>query len=781
MADGTSLDDAYVTFYAEKIWRLLPAIYRTRDVGSAPGGAGPLREMVERIAVQVAVVRRSIDRLWDDAFIETCDDWVIPYIGELLATRLLAFMDARAQRLDVAKTIYYRRRAGTVGLLEELASDVAGRDARVVEFFRRLARTRHQLDPEIGLVGRPVDPDRLPLPIAEGLVGRHSLTAAGGYADLRNCYAASRASTAFDEFASTADLRKGSQSSGWYNISHLGVFVWWLRGFEILASTPCEAAPPQQGRFTFDPTGRSIPLFASDRRSTRAFGERWVPPNEWELPVAIDRVLWQTVPDLLYPEAFSVGLVAGGAVANVPRTDLYLDPERGCFKFVASRPEATFAVSYHFGFTAEIGAGGFDPSVLSALDVEPPPGARLTSGAGLDAAIAAISGSTTVEFGDSSTFPGPAQSLQVPAGATVVLRALSQRRPLLRWPGAVPASWIIEGEGDAVLVLEGLWLQGAELVLTGSFASVQLRMVTLDPGTSDDPGQGRYFQRAIDDTPLRPVRVFVEGSVGRLVLERCVTGPVRARRGGSVERLEASDSIVQSLPTHGAGDGPVLDPALFAAQLKGSADPLARAFVDALSPEARAALQAYQPRTPPTAALAGALASTYAALHAALRAQLEAAYPLALADLALGFSSGEVALTRCTVLGPSLTHRMQASECIFDEPAIVEDPQHGCVRFTAYAQGSNLHQPFRSVATAPRAAIFVSRRFGEPEYARLSRDADARILDTAAGDTILEGAKNGSEMGAFALEHIALSKRGLALKFLEFVPLGVLPVWIDAD
>ena len=42
---------------------------------------------------------------------------------------------------------------------------------------------------------------------------------------LRNRYGASNANSAFDEFAHTADLRRGAQSSGWYNISHLGVFI----------------------------------------------------------------------------------------------------------------------------------------------------------------------------------------------------------------------------------------------------------------------------------------------------------------------------------------------------------------------------------------------------------------------------------------------------------------------------------------------------------------------------------------------------------------------------
>src|SRR5689334_6039450 len=143
-------DDGYVAWYQAKLWRLLPAIYRAMD---GPDDApGPLRSLVDRIGAESATVRRSIDRLWENQSIETCDDWVVPYIGDLLATRLVSCLDARAQRLDVAKTIYYRRRSGTLGVLEELAADIAGRDARAVEFFRRLARTRHQFDPPIGNV-----------------------------------------------------------------------------------------------------------------------------------------------------------------------------------------------------------------------------------------------------------------------------------------------------------------------------------------------------------------------------------------------------------------------------------------------------------------------------------------------------------------------------------------------------------------------------------------------------------------------------------------------------
>src|SRR5712691_11561149 len=128
--------DRYAEYYAAKLWQLVPAVYRSLD--SEPTTPGPLRELVNRIGGQAAVLRRSIDRLWEDQSIESCDDWIIPYIGDLLATRLVACLDARAQRIDVAKTIYYRRRKGTLGLLEELATDIALHDARVVELFRRL-------------------------------------------------------------------------------------------------------------------------------------------------------------------------------------------------------------------------------------------------------------------------------------------------------------------------------------------------------------------------------------------------------------------------------------------------------------------------------------------------------------------------------------------------------------------------------------------------------------------------------------------------------------------
>jgi hypothetical protein len=228
--------DHYEAYYADKLWNLLPAVYRAEDTDDFTSN-GPLREMINRIGAQAAILRRSIDRLWEDQSIETCDDWVIAYIGDLLATNLVANLDARGQRLDVAKTIYYRRRKGTLAVLEEIAFDITGWDAKVAEFFRRLGRTRHGLDPAIGVPLTKED-GIATLQLTEDLVGRLTRTGIGGLADLRNAYGASKADSAFDEFFHTADFRRGRGQTGWHNIPRLGTFLWRLKSFGTDATTP---------------------------------------------------------------------------------------------------------------------------------------------------------------------------------------------------------------------------------------------------------------------------------------------------------------------------------------------------------------------------------------------------------------------------------------------------------------------------------------------------------------------------------------------------------------
>jgi hypothetical protein len=84
------------------------------------------------------------------------------------------------------------------------------------------------------------------------------------------------------------------------------------------------------------------------------------------------------------------------------------------------------------------------------------------------------------------------------------------------------------------------------------------------------------------------------------------------------------------------------------------------------------------------------------------------------------------------------------------------------------------------VTIAPAAPLFRDQAFGRPHYAWLRSNVDEAIVTGRDGASIMAGAENGSEMGAFCREKIPLKRRGLAQKFAEFMPIGQVPVWIDA-
>jgi hypothetical protein len=818
----TDDQDRYESYYADKLWNLLPAVYRAEDTDRF-GPAGPLRELVNRIGAQAAVLRRGIDRLWEDQSIETCDDWVIPYLGDLLATNLAANLDARGRRLDVAKTIRYRRRKGTVAVLEEIAADVTGWEARVVEFFRRLGRTRHGLDPALGPPGGGPD-SRLRL--AEGLAGPLTGTAAGGLADLRDAYGASRAGSAFDDFFHTADFRRGRGAVGWHDVPHLGVFLWRLRSFGVAATMPVPVAGCPAGWYTFDPTGRDVPLFAAAARTADSYGDNWVSPVEAQLPTPIGRTLLDSQfpapasppaepPAFpLYPGSLAVFPSPAPDAAPLPPGQLKVRPERGRVR-VLSSPVSPAWVRYHYGFSSEIGAGPYDRRLGRAAPPAPAPVSTRTGGG--DRALVgtgAVPATGTVTLTDSLTY-GAADDVTVRGALTV--RAGPGQRPVLR---RTPASrawprWTFTGAAGAApnrLVLDGLLLSGGtDLVLAGAFESVTLTCCTLDPGgavTAPASPPSPPFAAAADGQALAPSRLWVEGTVGTLTVERSITGPIRTRAGGQVGTLTVRDGIVQAIPTAGAGPiqaADLKDPAGLAKRLQTGADPVSTALRGGppvpgqppLTPQALAdrlnVLLAGPPLYDPRAFRGVPLSAATRRLLARgarppapapelNRRLLEDAYPRELADAALALPDGEVNLSRCTVLGRVAVHRLRASECLLPDFATADDTQHGCVRFSAWADGSVLPRQYECVRVAEGAPLFASTDFGRPGYGQLLPTADAAVLPPAAPTpaprTILAGAEDGSEMGAFARERNPIKVQGLLLKFREYMPAGLVPVLV---
>jgi hypothetical protein len=795
-------NDLYQAFYTDHLWRLIPEVYRASD-SSDPDQPGPLRELTARLGAQIAVVRRSIDRTLEDQSIESSDDWLIPYIGDLLATNLVAGLDARAQRLDVYKTIYYRRRKGTVGILEEIAANITGWNARAVEFFRRLARTRHNFDPEIGLERDSA--------LIDGLCGALTGTPAGGYADLRGlpgglgASGSQKANTAFDEFFHTADFRRGRDGSGWHNIPKLGFFLWRLRSYHYVLVDPVEDSVCA-GQFTFDPTGREIPLCARDFRDPKQYGDVWVTPDEWMLPGRISADLLAREAAHLYPGALEVVDLSAAGETQVPFANLRIHPERGRFQPSAeAAPGVARLVKYHHGFSSEIGAGPYDRDTLRMDELPEPAGPRQNVSGGGAALAGALGAAGMITIADSRTYTSAANPWSV---SDVLVNTNENQAPLLRLSGA---AWVISGAANATLALEGLFVTGTDIVLRGDFDRVTLSCCTLDPG---EEVQLSGMPRTVDGRPLNPTALWVEGEVRELILRRSITGPIRTRGKGKIEFISTTDSIVQGVRTTLPGllsAGEIADPHLLARRLKSGMDPLTVFLRGSFAAPVTAALAAYDPLNPPDAALAATLigalnailggAMIYTASRFAgiplpdalnpppsgltgadlLRANhflLEAAFPIELQPAAVATSTAHVSLERTTVLGSLHAHRVSASESILHQFSVAEDTQSGCVRFSAFVEGSQLHQPYESVAIGERAGIFHSRRFGDPDYAQLTRLADREIRIGAPGATISAGTQDGSEMGAFALEKNPIKERGLRIKLSEFMPIGLTPVLI---
>ncbi len=544
--------DNFETYYAEKLWEMIPAVYRRDDTllalerrkhETSPDlekpPRGPLRELVELWAGQAAVLRRSHDRLWLDQFIEYCSDWAIPYLGDLLGTHLVSVLNPRARRVDVAKTIYYRRRKGTLPVLEELVSDITGWEGTVVENFRRLARMRHGLDPHPGQYAGPV-----------------SGTPPGGWADLRNVQTRDLLMGAFDEWHYTPDIRRHRGRTGRYAIPKVAFHLYRLRAYRVDNATPKKL----DGTYTFDPSGRAVPLFQPHNReqdpgealgqaAPEANWENWRLAQEWQLPGPVRcRLLDQTFDRENNVHILQIKAKGLGVAKQVGRiehkgplpsnTALLIDPTRGQFS-LQPPPVALPTVSYYYGAPGPIGAGTYDrredlkPGVARDLTKESPPGDGVT------------------EIKDSATYY-PVHSIDHVKG--MVLQAANHCRPYLHWEppaGSTSGSdWVFDTSAneDAELTFDGLWIGVSDkerLVLRGNYEKVTIRNSTLDPGGIKTPGK-TSAEAAAPDPTIAPVHLIVEGYVEEMVVANSITGPIRTDKNGHIEKLTIRDSVVQA-------------------------------------------------------------------------------------------------------------------------------------------------------------------------------------------------------------------------------------------
>ena len=252
----------------DRLFNLLPTIYRQRDADEN----GQLKALLRVIAEQVNIVEADIAQLYENWFIETCQDWVVPYIGDLIGYQPVReageaaditgiesqqLTRALSSRREVGNTIAYRRRKGTLSLLAQLAQDVAGWPAYAIEFYRLLG-------------------------VSQSSNFRHLQR--GRVVDIRKHSALEQIGHPFDREAHRVDVRRvdSSMTQGRFNLPSVGLFVWRLKSYPATRVTAYCVRDGNPSCYTFSVLGNDRPLYNHPQATRR-------PEDELNFPGRITR------------------------------------------------------------------------------------------------------------------------------------------------------------------------------------------------------------------------------------------------------------------------------------------------------------------------------------------------------------------------------------------------------------------------------------------------------------------------------------------------------------
>ena len=722
---------------ADRLYELLPVIHRQRDAELG----WPLKALLRVIAGQVDVVEEDIRQLYDNWFIETCEDWVVPYIGDLVGYRTVyeagqpgdvTTEQGRLRnkflipRREVANTIRYRRRKGTLYLLELLANQVSDWPARAVEFYRLLDWT-------------------------QGV--NHLRLQRGQTVDLRLGDALHRLGGPFEELAHSLDVRRilSRYKDGRHNIPSVGLFVWRLKTYSV-TQTPAYCLEDVSPRcYTFSVLSNDAPLYTKatpENAPTEIAGEL-------NLPVPIRRRAFEkrvgkkksyANPDY-YGADKSLAIWAPGWNGNSakvpvpatcivpadlsgwkyrpPKEHIAVDPELGRMVFhPRDLPKKGVWVRYHYGFSDDMGGGEYNrmlsqpdgaqlyqvgkdkswpyKTVQEALDAWNPPKPPEGYTAPQHAVIELQDGAVYVEHLDIS-FSAEQQTLQI--------RAANRKRPIIRlldWQTARPDAMSVEGRPGCRFTIDGLLIAGRGMQIEGPLAEAEIRHCTLVPG---------WWL----DSHCEP------GRANEPSLELISTGA----------RITIDHSIVGSILVN-------LD------EVK--RDPIPIYVTDSILDATDFELEA-------VSAQGGLIA------HAVLTIQ------------------------RCTVIGRTLTHAiMLAENSIFEGRVKVARRQQGCMRFCYVTPGSRTPRRYRcqpdlvekqardehpnpaeqeQAIAQERLRVrpqFNSMRYGTPTYCQLA---------LTCAEEIRRGADDESEMGAFHDLFQPQREANLLARLEEYTPAGM--------
>jgi hypothetical protein len=716
----------------DRLYNLLPAVYRLHDADRGH----PLQALLRVIAEQVEVVQQDIARLYDNWFIETCEEWVVPYIGDLVG---YVPIDDRmlTSRSEVANTIRFRRRKGTMALLEDLASTVSGWPSRAVELYRHLGVMQNVNSLHV---------DR------------------GHTVSLRNGAALAQMGDAFDVIARNVDVRRASSHrAAWrYGIPNAGFFLWRLRSYAV-TQTQASSIDRRFASYTFSSLGNDVALFTrvgAGAGARRIAGTADVPApirhRDFEMREAGGRranpayygrgkglQIWTGTP----PAPVSIDRIVPADLTHwryrpKEKEQVLVDPERGRMVF-HEEPEGDVLVTYHYGFSTEMGGGEYERTLVNptqafvvlkvqtAFNGAPAPtGTFSTLAAALDAARG--KDHVVIEILDSCLYQERIV-IEVGEGHSLQLRAASGARPVILIPDqrSRPDTFLVKLESGARFTMDGLVVAGRAVQVRGPEADPKkdagmllIRHCTLVPGWLLD----EECEPCCGDEPS----LEVNNSDICIRVERSILGSIFIRmdeRRFDPVRIHIADSIIDATST----------------RLRGDVDE-------------------------------GACRTFHAISHDAC-----------------GIAHAVVTIVRSTIIGDVRVHAITLAEnSIFLGSVVVARRQIGCIRFCYVGPESRtprrfecqpdlVEQVVRDLHAAGKLTDaerdqrldaerlrvvpeFNSTRYGMPTYCQLA--------DTCA-DEITRGADDQSEMGAFHDLYQAQRVANLRARLDEYTPAGM--------
>jgi len=741
----------------DRLYELLPAVYRMQEAEQGE----PLRALLQVISEQVNLLEDDMQQLYENWFIETCEDWVVPYLGDLIgyepvheAGEPSPGISPQGQlrnkilipRAEVANTIRYRRRKGSLALLEQLSQDIAGWPARAVEFYQLLGWTQAL---------------------------RHIHLDRGRTVDIRNGSALALINSPFDSVAHTVDVRRinSSHSQGLHNIPSIGLFVWRLKAYSVTNTSAYCLEAEGSHCFTFSVLGNDSPLYMLPEPES----DPTHIADESNLPVPIRRRFFAENKRQLYGSGKSLYILKGAKktavlIDNIQVADLSdwqyspkrgkvaIDPELGRIVFnPGTCPKSGVWVEYHYGFSADLGGGEYTRSLIqpvgytiyqvgkncdcktiqSALKQwrEEKPEHAVIEIVDSGVYVEQINIDFNSEFDADETSLKQLKSLQ--------LRAGNNQRPVIRlldWCTSGSDSLTVNGDCVACFTLDGILLTGRGMQVSGALTELTIRHSTLVPGwTLDNNCEPERTEPSLE---IFSPRVCIK-------IEQSIIGKVQV--------LPAVVPFVED--NHHAGEEASADRSMLAQcqgiGAEGRVDPIRLCISDSI---------------------------------------LDATDPESEVIGAPGCLVAHVCLTimRSTVIGQVQVHAIEMAEnTLFDGRITVARRQKGCMRFCYVTPDSRTPRRYRCQPDLVTKAIavelkqkqplpndaaieaakqqeslrvhprFNSARYGSPTYCQLA---------DCCAEEIKRGADDESEMGVFHNLYQPQRMANLQVRLNEYIP-----------